>query len=198
MRIFRIDEQNQITAFASPQDAAAATTTSFDSFSSQPELTALVVDWPVAKLVSIWNSLPGVTPVRKFQDRKTAVARIWKRIQSWDEPAHLASPQKRATAPRQIHSAAVASPARRTASSAQGQPATAAQKAGARRQASKTAQVVALLRRKNGVSLAEIMKKMGWQQHTVRGFMAGAMKKAGYQIESFKPQGGERTYRIHP
>ena len=40
------------------------------------------------------------------------------------------------------------------------------------------------------------MLKMGWQKHTVRGFMAGAMKKAGYAVESFKPEGGERTYRI--
>jgi hypothetical protein len=30
-----------------------------------------------------------------------------------------------------------------------------------------------------------------------RGFMAGAMKKAGYAVESFKPEGGERTYRIN-
>lgn len=41
------------------------------------------------------------------------------------------------------------------------------------------------------------MEKMGWQKHTVRGFMAGAMKKAGYTVESFKPEGGERTYRIN-
>jgi hypothetical protein len=27
--------------------------------------------------------------------------------------------------------------------------------------------------------------------------MAGAMKKAGYNVESFKPEGGERTYRIN-
>jgi hypothetical protein len=46
--------------------------------------------------------------------------------------------------------------------------------------------------------LAEIMDQMGWQKHTVRGFMAGAMKKAGYTVESFKPRGGERTYRINP
>jgi dipeptidyl aminopeptidase/acylaminoacyl peptidase len=37
---------------------------------------------------------------------------------------------------------------------------------------------------------------MGWQRHTVRGFMAGAMKKAGYTVESFKPEGGDRTYRV--
>jgi predicted transcriptional regulator len=54
-----------------------------------------------------------------------------------------------------------------------------------------------MLQRKNGATLEEIMDKMGWQRHTVRGFMAGAMKKAGYTVESFKPEGGERTYRIN-
>ncbi len=53
-----------------------------------------------------------------------------------------------------------------------------------------------MLQRKNGATPAEIMAKMGWQRHTVRGFMAGAMKKAGYTVESFKPEGGERTYRL--
>ena len=71
------------------------------------------------------------------------------------------------------------------------------QEAMAPREGSKTAQVVAMLQRKNGATLAEIMEKMGWQRHTVRGFMAGAMKKAGYTVESFKPEGGERTYRIN-
>jgi hypothetical protein len=54
-----------------------------------------------------------------------------------------------------------------------------------------------MLQRKGGATLSEIMDKMGWRKHTVRGFMAGAMKKAGYTVESFKPEGGERTYRIN-
>ena len=37
------------------------------------------------------------------------------------------------------------------------------------REGSKTALVVAMLQRKNGVTLAEIMDKMSWQKHTVRG-----------------------------
>ena len=61
----------------------------------------------------------------------------------------------------------------------------------------KTALVIAMLRQKNGATISEIMEKMGWQRHTVRGFMAGAMKKAGYAVESFKPEDGERTYRIN-
>ena len=65
------------------------------------------------------------------------------------------------------------------------------------RDGSKTAQVVAMLERPTGATLQEIMTRMGWQRHTVRGFMAGAMKKAGYTVESFKPEGGDRTYRIN-
>src|SRR5204862_8197163 len=67
----------------------------------------------------------------------------------------------------------------------------------ATREGSKTAQVVTMRQREGGATLAEIMQKMGWQKHTVRGFMAGAMKKAGHSVESFKPEGGERTYRIN-
>jgi hypothetical protein len=66
------------------------------------------------------------------------------------------------------------------------------------REGSKTARVVAMIQRKNGATLAEIMDQMGWQKHTVRGFMAGAMKKAGYTVESFKSDKGERSYRINP
>jgi predicted transcriptional regulator len=61
---------------------------------------------------------------------------------------------------------------------------------------SKTGQVIEMLQRKNGATIEEIMKTMGWQRHTVRGFMAGAMKKAGFTVESFKPEGGERNYRL--
>jgi hypothetical protein len=53
-----------------------------------------------------------------------------------------------------------------------------------------------MLQRNNGATITEIMKRMGWLRHTVRGFMAGSMKKAGYSVESFKPAGGERSYRL--
>jgi hypothetical protein len=55
-----------------------------------------------------------------------------------------------------------------------------------------------MLKRPEGATITEIMTKMGWLKHMVRGFMAGAMKKAGYTVESFKPEGGERSYRILP
>ena len=84
-----------------------------------------------------------------------------------------------------------------TKTAPKGKKAAKAQEAAAPREGSKTAQVVALLQRKNGATLVEIMEKFGWQKHTVRGFMAGAMKKAGYTVESFKSEAGARSYRIN-
>jgi hypothetical protein len=55
------------------------------SGASQKELAELVAGWPGERLVAIWNSLPGVTPVKKFKDRTTAITRIWKSIQDLGE-----------------------------------------------------------------------------------------------------------------
>ena len=57
--------------------------------------------------------------------------------------------------------------------------------------------VIKLLARPEGAAIHEIMKATGWQQHTVRGTLAGALKKRlGLTIESEKPEGKDRIYRI--
>lgn len=62
---------------------------------------------------------------------------------------------------------------------------------------SKQQQMIALLERSEGASIAELMEATGWQQHTVRGAMSGTLKKRlGLQIESVKSEGTDRTYRI--
>ena len=61
---------------------------------------------------------------------------------------------------------------------------------------SKKAEVIAMLRRKNGASNEEIQKATDWQPHSVRGFIAGTLKKAGLVAESFKTDAGERRYRL--
>ena len=62
---------------------------------------------------------------------------------------------------------------------------------------SKQAQVLAMLHRPEGATLAQICACTGWQQHTVRGTFAGAFKKKlGLDITSTKDQGAERVYRI--
>ena len=62
---------------------------------------------------------------------------------------------------------------------------------------SKQAQVIAMLKRPEGATIAQVCAATGWQQHTVRGTFAGAFKKKlGLTLASAKPQGGERVYRI--
>jgi hypothetical protein len=62
---------------------------------------------------------------------------------------------------------------------------------------SKQQQMIALLERTEGASIAELMEATGWLQHTVRGAMSGTLKKRlGLQIESVKSEGTDRTYRI--
>jgi hypothetical protein len=60
----------------------------------------------------------------------------------------------------------------------------------------KKAEVIAMMKRAKGVTLAEIMQATGWQAHTIRGFVSILGSKAGEKIESSKSASGERTYPI--
>jgi hypothetical protein len=248
MKTFTIDTDNNISVFTSKKEAAAASATPFDPFTSQSELADLATDWPMSRLVEIWNSIPGVTAVSKFTNRKIATDRIWKAIQGLGTTAltsesPAAEPVVVEVAPAEPEPSVVqvgaevvnaepiaeepelpansepapaelvgdagtqtsdvgpvpdagTKPARQK--KAPRAPKEAAEpKTGGVREGSKTATVIALLQRPNGATLEEVMSQIGWQKHTVRGFMAGAMKKAGYTVESFKSEDGARSYRIN-
>lgn len=218
MTIFTIDNENSITAFATAEAAAAASSTPFDLFTNQQELAELLAGWPAERLLATYNSLPGVKPVKAMKDAKTAASKIWERVEKLGqmvaaeapvakkETAKPAAPArgKAAGKPKAGVQAAKGAPVKgKTATKATPAKAAPKGKKGAKvpeadgpRANSKMAQVIEMMRRKNGATIEEIMESMSWQRHTVRGFVAGAMKKAGYQVESFKPEGGSRTYRL--
>jgi predicted ArsR family transcriptional regulator len=61
----------------------------------------------------------------------------------------------------------------------------------------KQTQLVAMLQRPDGATVAEIAKKLDWQPHSVRGAFVGVIKKRlGLDLQSEKVEGRGRVYRI--
>ncbi len=189
MRLFAIDKDETITAFP----AAEYVPDGQEQFASEKELAKLASNWPADRLVNIWNSFAGVAgfgadlkPVKKFTDRKTAAARIWKAIQKLDTPA----PQETApAAPQAADVAPKKAKATKAAKTKQG--------ASVPREFSKKAIVLEMLRRKDGATLAEISKVTEWQNHSIRGFISGSIaKRMGLKVESTKDDLGNRRYHV--
>jgi hypothetical protein len=181
MRLFAIDTDNNITAFSAAEQIPEGQ----EHFASEKELAKLAANWPADRLLQVWNSFAGVAPfddlkpVKKFTDRKTAVARVWKAIQRLDA----------APAPQAADVAPKATRPRKAARASDGAPTA--------REGSKKAIVLELLRRPEGATLQEIMSVTGWMAHSVRGFISGSLgKKMGLTVESLKTPEGARAYRI--
>ena len=89
MKTFTIEnETNNIIVHTTIQEAEAVADA--ERFRNEAALAKLAANWLAARLVDIWNSLPGATPVKKFKDRAAAVSRIWKALQSLDDDAPVA------------------------------------------------------------------------------------------------------------
>jgi len=183
MRAFAIVETN-VTAYPTLAEAKQSVAAAVPgeprlAITSEAELAASSLS--VGQLVEIWNGFAGVVPfddlkpVRKFTDRKTAVARIWRAI------------QRLAPAPTV---ATVGEPG------VQGAPKKAgSSKEATAREGSKKAQVIELLRRPEGATLQQLVEATGWQAHSVRGFLSGTLaKKMGHKITRRKRDDGASAY----
>jgi hypothetical protein len=63
--------------------------------------------------------------------------------------------------------------------------------------ASKTDLVLKKLRQSKGATLQQLIDGTGWQQHSVRGFLSGTVKKKlGLELVSETGKDGQRRYRI--
>ncbi len=89
-----------------------------------------------------------------------------------------------------------ASKAKKSAKPARAAKAPRAKKGAADARSNKKAEVIAMMKRAKGVTLAEIVEATGWRKHTVRGFVSILGSKGGQKIESSKNSAGERSYRI--
>jgi hypothetical protein len=123
-------------------------------------------------------------PVKKFTDRKAAVARIWKAVQRLSPDV---APQATTVATERTRPKKSPTKASRSAR---------AEKGATESPSNKKAEVIAMMKRPKGATLDEITEATGWQKHTVRGFVSILGSKGGEKIESVKNAAGERTYRI--
>jgi uncharacterized protein DUF3489 len=100
------------------------------------------------------------------------------------------------TKPKSKPKAKTRSIARKTAKSASRKRSTLASSRAAARLDTKHARIIAMLRRPAGATIAAIMTATDWQQHSVRGFLAGVVrKKLGLNLVSEQTDKG-RVYRI--
>jgi hypothetical protein len=162
-------------------------------FTNAAEFGKVTLDWPLSRLAQVWNSFAGVAPfgdlkpVKKFENRGAAIRRIWEAVQrlaaglpALDVAPANGNATKKAPAPKKAPTARPAA-----------KPAKKEQAAGG-----KKAEVIAMMQRKGGAALPEIMAATGWQKHTIRGFVSVLGSKHGMKLESTKNDAGERVYRI--
>lgn len=185
--IYTIEADNNTSAFASAKEAEAVMIGEYEQFGSAKELAKLAAQWPGSRLIEVWNSLPGVTPVKKFKDRATGATRIWEVLRNQQSQSEVASADLPDTAPEVAVENATAQPeavaqpdAAREATpdvapdSAPETAPVAPKKAKVRKRAnkgenaptprtnSKTSQVLELIRQPEGASLAAIMEATRW------------------------------------
>jgi hypothetical protein len=185
---FAIDSENNIAAHA----AVPTNLESTQSFHSEKDLAKLAAEWPGSRLAEVWNSFAGVAPfselkpVKKFTDRKSAVARIWAAIQrlysDGAQPRRGVAPETarlKKSAAQPVKRARAEHFTRRAAE-----------------RSNKKAEVIELMKRPKGATLGEIVEATSWQKHTVRGFVSILGSKGGVKVESSKNADGERTYRV--
>jgi hypothetical protein len=166
-KLFLLSAEDAVIAFSGEPDARRIMADGDVLFGSPDDLRRTTADWPSARLVRLWNRIPGAAPIKKFTDRPTALKRIWDAIQ-------------------------VVEPLRPPATdgpSSEGGPATA-------RSGTKKAILLELLRRSEGASVREMMAALGWQSHSVRGYLS-SLAKQGSPIHSFRRPDGDRAYSTH-
>ena len=142
MSKYVIDSDNNVTILEPREASNAAEGT--ETFNSLEELAQLASNWPASRLLTIWNSLPGVVPVSKFTNRKVGVGRVWKALQ---QLSPTVAPHSPAVAPAQATAARRPGTNEKRASAAKATRPDRTKAEASGREGGKKAAVLALLRR---------------------------------------------------
>ncbi len=131
----------------------------------------------VGDLTAVWNRVSGQPPLKRFKSRAEAVARLWVKF---EEMGAIDKSEPPVTEPVEaVQKTETSKPAPPTAV-----------------RPSRQADVLALLRRPEGATAAQIMEATGWQGHSVRGFISGVVrKKLGLTVTTGKSEAG-LVYRV--
>ena len=186
--VFRLDEDGGISAYATQAEAAkAAAAEGGSTFETFRGLTTIAKREPVQLLVDCWNSLPGVTPVKRFKDRDSAVRRIWAVIEESVAPTMREAlyPEQHKEPLRQGQTITLTMAGLPVPQPEQHQ-------APAPREGSKKAQALEML--KAGTTREALQAAFGWLAHTTRGFLSILGKT--HKLEVTKQQDGTRYYRL--
>ena len=193
---FTINAENTVTAFPTPDHAEAAIGAGQETFASEKEFGKVTADWPISRFVELWNGFAG-TPgfdklkeVKKFENRAKATARIWAAFQVL---APTAGEAATAAAQPPAKASRAKKPAKAPAAAKKAAPAAEPKTP---RAGTKKDEVLRMLRRKNGATNAELQEAMGWQPHSVRGFISGGLRKTGVAVENIKRANGDTAYHI--
>lgn len=187
--MFRFTDQNEVEFHAGAIEPG--------DFGSEQQLMKLADSRALTRmdLEVVWNRMAGREPfeklkkVKKFRHRQYAVHQLWKAFQVLVPKAK----KQRGTDITDLFEGkgyklvtikpakAAKLQAKRTAN-------------GDFKPGTKVALILSLMRRKGGVALEELMEKLEWQRHTVRGFVSTLGSKHGIKIDSTKETRG-RVYR---
>jgi len=195
-----IDNENTVTIHETQPAAEPDVIT----ITSKQELASATKTWAINRLVEVWNCFAGVPPLgdlkplKKFTDRKVAVARIWDAMNllasNASQAEQAAASKAAAKAAQPAKEPKAAKPAKEPKAAKPAKAAKAAGDATTGRPGTKMAAVLSLLQGNGGATLEHIMAATAWRKHTVRGFISTLASKHGHVITSIRREDGARVY----
>lgn len=205
--MFSIDEELNVTFHPDPATVPAREDLKY--FSTRSELGKLLEGQTRPQLAVLWNTFAGtpgfddLKPVKSFTHSPAdAINRIWAALQrlSGDEPAAEVQPEVQPESEPQpekhtrIDAKAKKRPVAKSKANRKAKRVPKPKAAPQKRDGSKKELLISLVSRKTGASMEELMERLGWQRHTLRGFISTLASKGVLKTRTEKTEGRGTVY----